>query len=339
METIKVFYSWQSDIDSAIGQNAIRSCINSSFAKIQENNTEHKLYLDEATRDCTGSPDIVEKIFQKIQECDIYIADITTISESSQKRKTPNPNVLIELGFAIKSIGWDRILLLFNKNSACFPDDLPFDIDKNRCIKYSIQDGKDKSGFGTLSNILNKAISDIIEKNPKKGFHVQKTSADIKRQRDIDTINVYLESLNIPLIDSYIADMPFKFDNRILYFVEDLKEKMDSNYFFLYDLKVKDLFSNFMRSWDKSLSYSQYYEYDDKADIHRFSNTANTSSVCEVENKINESINDMKHSFQELLEEIRTNWLEIDVNQKSDYALKAYYEWKKNVTRIFSIEK
>jgi len=71
--------------------------------------------LDEATRNVPGSPNIPMTIFDKIIKSDIFICDLTTINTNATdiQRKTPNPNVLIELGFAISQLGWHRIIMLF----------------------------------------------------------------------------------------------------------------------------------------------------------------------------------------------------------------------------------
>ena len=53
-------------------------------------------------------------IYKKIDSADIFVADVTIINPEYTGRKTPNPNVMIELGYAIKALGWQRILLLYN---------------------------------------------------------------------------------------------------------------------------------------------------------------------------------------------------------------------------------
>ena len=48
----------------------------------------------------------------------------------------------------------------------------------------------------------------------------------------------------------------------------------------------------------------------------------------------------LKRSFSLLLEEIRNNWIEIDVQKKSDEAWNIYIEWNKKISRYFGeIEK
>ena len=106
-------------------------------------------------------------IFEKISKADIFICDLTTINSSDTKnRKVSNPNVLVELGYAIAELGWERIILLFNKEFGVFPQDLPFDIDRHRTTPFSIKDKTDKSGKAQLSQVLKSALITIIQQKP-----------------------------------------------------------------------------------------------------------------------------------------------------------------------------
>jgi len=49
------------------------------------------------------------------------------LSDKKDGRKSPNPNVMVELGYAIHTLGWNKILMFFD-SSEYAPEDLPFDI-------------------------------------------------------------------------------------------------------------------------------------------------------------------------------------------------------------------
>lgn len=76
---------------------------------------------------------ILETIFQKIDEASVFIADFTYVAERSAGGRTPNPNVCIEHGYALKALGWRRVLAVMN-TSFGGPDqfELPFDISHTR---------------------------------------------------------------------------------------------------------------------------------------------------------------------------------------------------------------
>lgn len=89
---------------------------------------------DRDTLGLLGSPDISSSIFEKISKCALFVADISNIISNSQ-RSIPNPNVLIELGFAVNVLGWDKIICFFDINTGKI-ENLPFDIRQKRVLAY-----------------------------------------------------------------------------------------------------------------------------------------------------------------------------------------------------------
>jgi hypothetical protein len=91
-----------------------------------------------------GSPDIANTIFQKINSATVFVADVSIVNPSFDGRKSPNPNVLVELGYAAGRLSWDQIICVFNKASGSI-EDLPFDIRPRRVRSFYLQEGEDKS--------------------------------------------------------------------------------------------------------------------------------------------------------------------------------------------------
>lgn len=169
-----VFYSWQSDLPRETNRRSIENCIDEAIIKIKQEDDTIKINLDEAIRNESGSPHIPSTIFRKISECDIFVCDVTTINNSeSCERKTPNPNVLIELGYAISVLGWERIIMVFNKKFGNFETELPFDLEKRRVTSFAINDKNDSNGKGNLTAVLQEAIKAILEKNPPKSIRIK----------------------------------------------------------------------------------------------------------------------------------------------------------------------
>lgn len=69
---------------------------------------------------------------------------MTIINGDYAGRKTPNPNVMIELGYAIKSLGWDRIILLYDKDLGEI-EELPFDINHRRITSFTLESCEEKA--------------------------------------------------------------------------------------------------------------------------------------------------------------------------------------------------
>ena len=145
MAKFKIFYSWQSDLSGSKTRYFIRDCIDDAIAFAGESEALEAI-RDEATKDMTGSPNIVTTLFSKIDECDLFVADVTLCfsgdtNKNGVVKRSPNPNVLLELGYAVKTLGWDRIICFSNTD---FGSDYPFDIAQNRRTPYSL-DGKDRN--------------------------------------------------------------------------------------------------------------------------------------------------------------------------------------------------
>src|SRR5262245_32315460 len=109
----RIFYSWQTDLPNATNRGFIQTAIESAANAIHNDESiKYEPVIDRYTFVVPGSPDIANTIFEKIDKSQIFVADISIINSSSSSRKTPNPNVLIELGYAIKKLGLDRIIMV-----------------------------------------------------------------------------------------------------------------------------------------------------------------------------------------------------------------------------------
>lgn len=165
-----IFYSWQSDLNKIYNNYFIRDCIQGALKELKRD-LKIELSLDKDTQKTPGAPDIVETILKKIRLADIFICDVTIVNKNLmnkwlRSRKMPNPNVMLELGYAIKTLGWDRIICVANTNY-CTIDDLPFDIRKNRISTYNLN-GKNgvKKAKADLVNTFKLALKLIIDNYP-----------------------------------------------------------------------------------------------------------------------------------------------------------------------------
>lgn len=164
MKKFKIFYSWQSDLPGNKTRNFIRGCIDEAIDLAEESETI-EAERDEATSGMTGSPNIVTTLFEKIDNCDLFIADISLcfIESQHQKKKSPNPNVMLELGYAVKKLGWERVICLCNVD---YGNEYPFDIAHNRITKFSLEGKTKKEVASELARIIFKNIRDVRKLKP-----------------------------------------------------------------------------------------------------------------------------------------------------------------------------
>lgn len=326
---ISVFYSWQSDLPKETNQNAIRNSLRKSFSLVEKEIDGVVLKLDEATREVSGSPNIPKTIFSKIESSDIFVCDLSTINSASNcKRKVPNPNVLIELGFAISILGWERIILLFNQEFGNFPDDLPFDIDRHRTAKYSLKSKSDKDSILGLNTVLKKAIKAIIKNDPVKHYDVKNIeSKKKKRDRDLKTIKRFLSSINTNTIDSFLSYMPNYIIDKIFFYKDSFEGVISDSTFHIYDVKLNQLLENYNFLWEKTLSYYRYYHSDEKSSGYKLTEPSNIYEDKDYQrdvDQLNQFCLDFSKAFKSLIKYIKENYIEIDVEETNRIALDEY---------------
>jgi len=143
MHDTTIFYSWQSDHRNT--KNFIDRALSSAIKDLAGNSRLDKApRLDKDTQGTVGSPNIVSTIKDKINNCGIFVADVSIVDESKLGRKLVNQNVMFELGYAIAKHSELNVVMLLNSDLGD-PKDLPFDISHHRVLQFSVEND-DKSG-------------------------------------------------------------------------------------------------------------------------------------------------------------------------------------------------
>ena len=128
--------------------------------------------VDRDTAGVAGSPEIATTILQKITRAAVFVPDVSLVTSDEHLRQSPNPNVLVELGFAISQLGWDRIVMVMNTEFG-EPQSLPFDLRGRPIVtyRYSGTSGQGKADERKLlEKTLTVAIGEILrQKEPLRG--------------------------------------------------------------------------------------------------------------------------------------------------------------------------
>lgn len=96
-----------------------------------------ELVLDEDTRGRVGNRDIVRAVLDKIEKCDIFLADVTPVATMYKDVKgrlpkhLPNSNVMFEYGYALHSKGESRMITVAKLTRDEHVEYMPFDINHN----------------------------------------------------------------------------------------------------------------------------------------------------------------------------------------------------------------
>ncbi len=196
---ITIFYSWQSDLSGSETRNIIQDAIKDAVKLLRDT---VDIEADRDTKGEYGSPDIAQTIFSKIDDCDIFIADVsavcqyeTTDKDGNKKVKyMPNPNVMLELGYATHVVGWENVICVLNADYGT-PEDMPFDIASRRLTPFSTKDGKSK---GEIKRYIKGVIQDTVENLLENGKRVKTGFSDLRMGYYVDgTISKFLYPIEI----------------------------------------------------------------------------------------------------------------------------------------------
>ena len=140
----RIFYSWQSDLPNSTNRGLIGTGLeNTARALRQDDTIKVEPVIDRDTLNVSGAPDIGATIFRKIEQAQAFVCDVSLITAPDANRPAPNPNVLIELGYAIKTLGWERIIMVMNTAYGS-PERLPFDLRQKRVLGYTMDGDTDE---------------------------------------------------------------------------------------------------------------------------------------------------------------------------------------------------
>lgn len=145
MSGMKIFWSWQSDTHQDSARYFVRGVLDALASDIGglerpeeaerpdlesdgEDDALPAVSVDHDTLNVGGSPLIAETILRKIRECAVFVADVTPIVVTKSGKHVPNPNVMIELGYAMKVLDNERIVLVMNTAEGGDFRKLPFDL-------------------------------------------------------------------------------------------------------------------------------------------------------------------------------------------------------------------
>ena len=174
--SFKVFYSWQSDLKNSTNRGFLESVVTKAIKSVNaEECFETDVAFDRDTLGLHGSPNITGAIFKKIEQCDLFVADISIVTGNStdSERPSPNPNVLIELGYAISALGLDKIVLIYNEAYGT-DESIPFDIRQNRRLSYYLDDSTTSEEKSKVKDEMHKTFIKIL-----KGLLTRKNNVSI----------------------------------------------------------------------------------------------------------------------------------------------------------------
>ncbi|NSY41935.1 hypothetical protein [Agrobacterium tumefaciens] len=223
---MKLFWSWQSDNDQESGRHFVREVLAELAAEMnseaedadrpimddEDDTDDARIAVDHDTLDVGGSPPIADTILRKIREAGVFIADVTPVGTSKNGQKLlPNPNVMIELGYALRVLEHERIVLLMNRAEGAKSKHLPFDLRHwRKPVSYSLPPKATDEQRAKAANDLKTALRFPVEASLK-------AAARAKREEHRRTVREPLLSVALDpdqtgpwVISQYVVDLGVK---------------------------------------------------------------------------------------------------------------------------------
>ncbi len=188
-----IFYSWQSDLPASYNRTFIENCLKKAIEEVNSElslemaTREELLEMDKDTKDVPGTPPITDTILEKINRSCIFVGDLTFVGKTEGGKCLPNPNVLIEFGYALRSKSNENVILLMNTEyGEPTETSLPFNIRHLRrpvCFKLGEDNKSEKKAVGEkLVDILKIAIKAILDKQREVQNSQNTNGVDLKEK-------------------------------------------------------------------------------------------------------------------------------------------------------------
>src|SRR5258708_18137298 len=130
---MKIFWAWQSDLRGKVSRFFVRDALLAAIEKLKEapdieepseEARRNDMHLDSDRQGLSGSPDLARAIIEKIDASAVFVGDVTPVGKGLPTRSDDgtmrdgkplmNPNVAIELGYAVARLTDARILMVLN---------------------------------------------------------------------------------------------------------------------------------------------------------------------------------------------------------------------------------
>ena len=258
-----IFFCWQDHLPKKFHRFLICDAIDRAISRVQDelpDGLECILRRDEATNDRAGSVDIANTILQKINTSTVVIGDVTPVLSNPDKGWFyPNPNVMAEVGFSARALGWNRIICLYNE-AACKAEQLPFDIRHRRVTGYACADQSHrKKAVADLEGILVAALRAVIQEIGRGEIDPSLGDAALRHQRDLRFLRELMTTIHRRTLDRFIeAGNAYQVHYDCIYFWNGFDATVRSCDFRFYDKELQRLALALHRVWDEALHHSSY---------------------------------------------------------------------------------
>ncbi|MGB6541214.1 MAG: hypothetical protein WBF03_10105 [Xanthobacteraceae bacterium] len=163
MKQFVVFYAWQSDTVERLNRHLIRFALNLAAKNISDDPVLRvRARIDADTEGILGHVPVTDTILKKIAACDAFVPDLTFVAVTKAGKLIPNPNVMLEYGFALRAKSYSVMIPVMN--TAYGPaEKLPFDMAHLRHpLQYRLPATAENSERRTVRKALTEEFERIL---------------------------------------------------------------------------------------------------------------------------------------------------------------------------------
>ena len=253
-----IFFCWQDHLPKKLHRYLIRDAIDGAISRIQDElpeGLECTLRRDEATDGRAGSVDIANTILEKINRSAMVIGDVTPVLINADTGWFyPNPNVMAEIGYAARAIGWNRVICVYN-SAACKAEQLPFDIRHRRVTEFSCGNvSQRKQATIELEGNLAAAVRAVLQAIGRGEIDPSIGDATVRHQRDLRFLRDVMSSIHRRTLDRFIErGYAYQVHYDCVYFWHDFDAIVCSCDFRFYDKDLQRLALELHQVWGNAM--------------------------------------------------------------------------------------
>ena len=161
MKEFVVFYAWQSDRPERFNRYLIRFALNLAAKNISADPTVGiRVRIDADTEGVHGHCPVTETILKKIAGCDAFVPDLTFIASTEAGKLIPNPNVMLEYGYALDARSFSVMIPVMNTAYGAAKE-LPFDMGH---LRFPVRYDLPAMAKNAERRVVRKALTEELEK-------------------------------------------------------------------------------------------------------------------------------------------------------------------------------
>jgi hypothetical protein len=242
---MQVLFCWQDHLLKKYHRTLITKAIDLAIARVNDelpDDLGRVLVRVDATAERSGAVEIANEILEAIGESTVVVGDVTPVlADPDHGRFYPNPNVMIELGYAARCLGWNRIVCVMNA-SIYKAEQLPFDIRHRRATTYKCADESQRGKAASdLVLVFEKAFRAIIMSIGRGEIEPVIGDRALRRARDLRFLDQLMRTISRDQMGRYIdsASRGSLYWNNI-YFWHGFDAMVRSCEFRFYDKRLED---------------------------------------------------------------------------------------------------